>query len=103
MINLDIKHLLGRLNAYSKRALEAGAGLCVSRANYEVTLDHLLIMMVEDNERDFQLILRHYGVEPGRVKRSLQRGLEEMRTGNAGRPVFSPMLIDWFGDAWLLA
>jgi type VI secretion system protein VasG len=102
MISVELKPLLGRLNPYTKKALEAAAGLCVSRTNYEVTVEHVLLTMVDDTERDFQLILRHVGVEPAHLKRELQREVESRRTGNTGRPVFSPVLIEWISSAWLL-
>jgi type VI secretion system protein VasG len=103
MINLELKLLLARLNAYCKKSLETAAGLCVSRTNYEVTIEHLLLAMADDTERDFQLILRHYGIAPEHVKRALQRDVEAMKTGNGGRPVFSPQLVEWFSNAWLFA
>lgn len=102
MISVELKPLLGRLNPYTKKALEAAAGLCVSRTNYEVTVEHVLLTMVEDTERDFQLILRHVGIEPAHVKRELQREVEAAKTGNTGRPVFSPLLIEWISSSWLL-
>ena len=102
MITVDLKPLLWRLNPYTKNALEAAAGLCVSRTNYEVTVEHVLLTMVDDTERDFQLILRHVGVEPAHLKRELQREVEGRKTGNTGRPVFSPVLIEWISSAWLL-
>ncbi len=102
MISVELKPLLGRLNPYTKKALEAAAGLCVSRTNYEVTIEHVLLTMVEDTERDFQLILRHVGIEPAHLKRELQREVESRKTGNTGRPVFSPLLIEWISSAWLL-
>ncbi|HVA11625.1 MAG TPA: type VI secretion system ATPase TssH [Stellaceae bacterium] len=103
MIALELKPLLGKLNDYSRRALEAAAGLCVSRTNYEVTIDHFLLVMVEDSDRDIQLILHHFGIEPAVLKRVLQRAVEAMKTGNSGRPVFAPPLIEWIADAWLVA
>ncbi|MEQ8396000.1 type VI secretion system ATPase TssH [Thalassobaculum sp.] len=102
MISVELKPLLGRLNPYTKKALEAAAGLCVSRTNYEVTVEHVLLTMVDDTERDFQLILRHSGIEPAHLKRELQREVEGRKTGNTGRPVFSPVLIEWISSAWLL-
>jgi hypothetical protein len=41
MIKLDLERLLGRLNGYTKSALETAAGLSVSRGNYEVGVEHL--------------------------------------------------------------
>ncbi len=102
MVQLDLKQLLGRLNGYSKRALETAAGLCVSRGNYEVTIEHVLLVMIEDPNRDVQVILRHYEIDPAAIKRVLQRTVESMRSGNSGRPVFAPLLIEAMTDAWLL-
>ena len=103
MIELDLKALLKRLNPYCTRSLENAAGMCVSRGNYEVTLEHLLLKMIEDPSRDFQLILRHYEIDPARVEKSIQHTVEQGKTGNSGKPVFSPLLIEWVEDAWLIA
>ena len=102
MFSVELKPLLGRLTPYTRKALEAAAGLCVSRMNYEVTIEHVLLSMVDDTEHDFQAILRHAGVEPARVKRELQHEIESRKTGNTGRPVFSPALIEWITSAWVL-
>jgi len=103
MIQVDLKQLLGRLNAYTKRALETAAGLCVSRGNYEVTIEHVLSVMVDDTQRDIAVILHHFGIEPATLRRDLQRAVENFRTGNTGRPVFSPTLIEFLTDAWSIA
>jgi type VI secretion system protein VasG len=103
MITVDLKALLKRLNGYCTRSLEAAAGLCVSRGNYEVTIEHLLLKLIEDPAHDFQLILRHFEVDPARVQRAIQRAVEQSQTGNPRKPVFSPLLIEWFQEAWLLA
>ena len=53
--------------------------------------------------RDTFAILRHFGIEPAVVKRELNRDVENLKTGNSSRPVFSPRLIEWFSSSWLLA
>lgn len=103
MITVDLKALLKRLNRYCTRSLEAAAGLCVSRGNYEVSIEHLLLKLLESPSHDFQLILRHFEIDPSRVQRALQRSVEQAKSGNPGKPVFSPLLIEWFQEAWLLA
>src|SRR5262249_19638445 len=35
-----------------------------------------------------------------RLRKVLQQSLEELRTGNAGRPTFSPVMLEWLQDAW---
>ncbi len=103
MITVDLKALFNRLNSYCTRALESAAGVCVSRGNYEVGIEHALLMLVDDPARDFQSILRHYEIDPARVGKSIQRAVEAAQTGNPGKPVFSPLLIEWIQEAWLLA
>ncbi len=101
MVSVDVKAIVSRLNPTCTRALERAAGMSVSRQHHEVTVEHMLYSLVEDPYSDVQSILRHYGVEPGRLQKALLQTLDRLRTGNTGRPVFSPTLIDWCKDAWL--
>ncbi|MCX8117639.1 MAG: type VI secretion system ATPase TssH [Desulfobacterota bacterium] len=103
MITVDIKTLLNRLNPFCTRALEGAAGLCVSRTHYEVTVEHLLTKLLEEPRSDLPLILRQFDLDAGRVKKALDQTIEEFRTGNAAKPVFSPLLLEWVQDAWLIA
>ena len=103
MLDVDMKALLKRLNAFCTSSLESSAGLCVSRSHYEVTIEHMLLKMLESPQSDINLILRHFEIDAGRLQKSLQHFIEELRAGNAGKPVFSPLLIEWFRDSWMLA
>lgn len=102
MITVDIKSLLGRLNSYCTRSLEAAAGLCVSRTHYEVTLEHMLLKLLESTQSDLPMILRYFEIDPSRLKKIIDRSLENLKSGNAAKPVFSPLLMDWFQEAWLV-
>jgi len=103
MISVDIKSLLRRLNTYCTRCLEAAAGLCVSRAHYEIAVEHVLVKLLEDPQSDIPLILRHFDIDAGRVQKEIDQSLEDFKTGNAAKPVFSPLVMEWFQEAWLLA
>jgi type VI secretion system protein VasG len=103
MLTVDIKNLLALLNPLCTRALEGAAGLCVSRSHYEVTVEHLFAKLLEEPQGDLSLILRHFEIDPQTVQRSLERTLQEFHSGNTGKPVFSPLLIQWCQDAWLLS
>ncbi len=103
MINVDIKSLLSKLNGFCTTALHNAAGLCVSRTNYEILTEHFLLKCLEVQDSDISLILRRFEIDPGRVLRSLTDALEDAKTGNAGKPVFSPILIELFESAWLIA
>ena len=101
MVSVDIKALLNRLNQYCTRCLEAAAGLCVSRTHYEVTVEHFFTKLLEEPQSDLPLILRQFDIDSGRVKKAIDRTIEEFRTGNAAKPVFSPLLMELFQEAWL--
>ena len=103
MITEDLKKLLQKLNSQLTKALEAAAGFAVSRGHYEVTLEHLLLKLLDEEETDLSVILRHFGVDPGRLRKALAHQLEDYRTGNTGRPSFSPALLDVFESAWLVS
>ncbi len=103
MITVDIKSLLNRLNPYCTKSLEGAAGQCVSRAHYEVTVEHFWTKLLDNTQSDASLILRNFDIEPGKVMKAINQALEELKTGNAGRPVFSPLLLEWFQEAWLVA
>jgi type VI secretion system protein VasG len=103
MLSVDIKSLLRRLNSFCTGCLEGAAGLCVSRTHYEVTVEHLLFKLLENPQADLPLILRRFQVDVGRVQKALAQTLEEFNTGNAAKPVFSPLLLEWLQEAWLVS
>lgn len=102
MITLDLRSLLKRLNGYCTRSLEGAAGICVSRGAYEIGVEHMLLTLMDQPDRDVPLILRHFEIDAARVERALHRIVEAGRSGNPGKPVFAPILLEWFQDAWLL-
>ncbi len=103
MLTVDIKSLLERLNPFCTRSLEAAAGLCMARTHYEVALEHFLTKLLEHEQSDIPLILHHYGIDPGKFIQGIDFALEEFQAGNAGKPVFSPILMEWLQEAWLIA
>jgi type VI secretion system protein VasG len=102
-MNFNLKSLIGKLNETSRQALEAAAGLCVTRTHYDIDVEHLLLKLVEAENTDVQKILRHYEVDQARLARDLTRALDRFKTGNARTPAFSPRLPRLFAEAWSLA
>jgi len=84
MVGVDLRQLLRKLNPQCTQALEGAAGLAVSRSHYEVTIEHLISKLLDDEQGDFTAIFRHFEVEPSRVQRAAARVIEAMRSGNTG-------------------
>src|SRR5215813_11987014 len=101
--SINLKGLVGKLNPVCRRALEGAAGLCLSRSNYNVEVEHWLVKLLEATDTDLPRVLKHYSVEPARLNRELTKALDGLRTGNARAPELSLDLLDWMREAWSLA
>jgi len=102
-MNVNLKSLVSRLNSTCRGALEGAAGLCLSRTNYDVEIEHLLAKLLEIENTDFQKILRHYECSIDRLTRDVNAALNRLKTGNSRTPGLSEHLPRWFEQAWLLA
>jgi len=102
-MSLDLRSLIGRLNTQTRRALEGAAGLCMSLTHYEVELEHWLVKLLEDDSCDVPRVLRHFGVDPDRARRGLERALEGFKSGNGRRPDLAPSIEMLIREGWLYA
>jgi type VI secretion system protein VasG len=103
MVPLDLRRLLGKLDPFLVRLMEGAAGLCLSRAHHEVTIEHLLFKMVEDPAGDVAPVLAHFEVDVAGLQRSLADALEGTASAHSGKPVLSPLLVEWIEDGWMVA
>ena len=97
----NLKGLLSRLNPYCTRALEGASGVCVNRSHYEVSIEHILLQLLDDAQSDIPLLLVHFEIDAAVWAKQLQQELEGLKNGNPGKPVFSSALLNLFEDAWL--
>lgn len=102
-MNVNLKSLIGRLNDTCRAALEGAAGLCLSRTNYDVEIEHILLKLLEADDTDLQKILRHFEINEQRFRKDVTTALDRLKTGNSRTPALSPRLPEWIQDAWLLA
>ncbi len=102
-MNVNLKSLVGRLNDTSRGALESAAGLCLSRTNYDVEIEHILAKLLEQEDTDLHKICRHYEVNIDRLTKDVSTSLDRLKTGNSRTPGLSDRLPQWFQNAWLLA
>jgi len=102
MASINLKALVNKLNPICRRALEGAAGLCLSRTNYNVEIEHWLLKLLEPANTDLTKIFKQYNVDASRVSRELTQGLDKLRTGNARAPELSPEISDLMREAWVL-
>ncbi len=92
--------LVSKLNATCLRAFQGAAGLCLSRTNYNVEIEHWLVKLLELENTDLTPILRQYDVNTSRLNRELTRVLDRLKTGNARAPELSLKVMALIKEAW---
>ncbi len=101
-MSIDLKALVGKLNGTTRDALQAAAGLCLSRTHYDVEVEHYLLKLLDAPDTDLPRILKAFDVDKSRFSAELMRGLDKLKSGNARTPAFSPSLVKMFTEAWTL-
>ena len=103
MKSKDLRSLLLKLNNYLIKILDSATGRGLKSGHYEITMEHVLVELLDDGNGDVPFILSNYGVEPGRVLEVCHANISEMKVGNPGKPKLSPLLTDLFQEAWMVA
>ena len=101
-MDVNLKSLIGKLNDTSRRALEGAVGLCMSRTNYNVEVEHWLLKTLEADDTDFNHILRHFELDRARLERDLTSAVDRFKTGNSRPPALAPTIVDLVREAWVL-
>jgi type VI secretion system protein VasG len=102
-MQVNLRALVSRFDDAVRMAMEGAAGQCVTRAHYEVEIEHFLARAIAIENSDIALILDHYGISRPRLEAELNTALDRLKTGNARGPAFSPALIRMFSAAWSIA
>lgn len=103
MIQIDLATLVKRLNPFAKQALEMAASECMSQQAAEITVSHVLIQMLAIPRSDLRVIAERADIGTDELRQALT--VENYATSRAADsyPSFSPMLVEWLKEAWLLA
>jgi type VI secretion system protein VasG len=103
MVQVDLKQLVNRLDDSARHALEGAVGLCLTRTNYHVEIEHWLLKLLEQSNTDFIAFLQQFGVDQSRMIRDVTRVVDSFRMGNSREASLSPDLVELARAAWLIA
>ncbi|EPT5086982.1 type VI secretion system ATPase TssH [Salmonella enterica subsp. enterica] len=103
MIQIDISTLVKRLNPFSRQALELAATACMSQQSTEITVSHVLIQMLAMPRSDLRVIMEKADITVDELGQALTVEHYATMRHIDSYPVFSPLLVEWLRDAWLLA
>ncbi|CAH3862996.1 Chaperone protein ClpB [Citrobacter freundii] len=103
MIQIDLSTLVKRLNPFAKQALEMAASECMSQQAAEITVSHVLIQMLAIPRSDLRVITERAGIEVEALRQTLTVENYASTRSADSYPSFSPMLVEWLKESWLLA
>ena len=99
---MNLKSLIGKLNETTRAALEAAAGLCLSRTHYDIEIEHYLLKLLDVPDGDLMGILKAFGINKSKLAADLTHGLDKLKSGNARTPAFSPSVVNMIREGWLI-
>lgn len=103
MIQIDLPVLVKRLNLFSRQALEAAAAECMTQQAAEITVAHVLLQMLSSVRSDLRMIAEQADLDVVTLRQALTvENYATVRSADS-YPAFSPMLVEWLKEAWLLA
>src|ERR1700742_3643429 len=101
-MGLNLKALIGKLNEPARLALEGAAGLCLSRTNYDVEVEHYLTKLLDNASGDFAAIIKHFEIDKSRLTADLARSIDKLKSGKARTPAISPTVLKMLTTAWTI-
>ncbi|MCA9195429.1 MAG: type VI secretion system ATPase TssH, partial [Planctomycetales bacterium] len=103
MASLNLKSLVSKLNPLCHQTLEGAAGLCLSRTNFNVEIEHWLSKILERTDSDIEAIAKEFDINIARFLADLQKTMDRFKTGNGRPPALSPNIVELVREAWLIA
>jgi type VI secretion system protein VasG len=101
-MGVNLKSLIGKLNDQTRGALEAAAGLCLSRTHYDIEIEHFLTKLLDSASGDFAAIVKHFEIDKSRLTNELARSMDKLKSGNARTPAISPSVLKMLTTAWTI-
>ncbi len=101
-MTINLKSLIGKLNDFTRKTLEASAGLCLARTNYDIEVEHYVMKLLDQPDGDFAAIVNRFNIDKSRLTAELTRSLDKLKKGNARTPTLSPTVVKMLTEAWTI-
>src|SRR5262245_9002358 len=98
---VTVKALIDKLNPTCTKALNAAVAMSFSRTHFSVEIEHWLLKLLEGTNNDLTFIFRQYGIDAGRVRRELEKPLNQFKTGNSRPGVLGDEIVEAIREAWV--
>ncbi|WP_085591352.1 type VI secretion system ATPase TssH [Thalassospira sp. MCCC 1A01428] len=102
MLKVSKERILAKLNNYSREALKRASEMAIEQNQFEVTVSHLLLAMMEQPGGDIGKLLSVLRIQPERLEAKLRKSLDHARRGAQDLPEFATLLLELLQDALML-
>ncbi|QNP49102.1 type VI secretion system ATPase TssH [Diaphorobacter aerolatus] len=103
MSEISRNHLFGKLNAQMFRAAEAATVTCKLRGNPYVELVHWMHQILQDQDSDMRLLVKHYQLNPATLEKDITAELDRLSRGATAIVDFSEHIDTAIERAWIYA
>lgn len=102
MLRIELSTIISKLNEQTKLALEQAASLCIDKQHSEISVEHLLEILLDNPLSDLRVILKQVNVDILTLKEKLNIDRQSGELLDT-YPSFSPLLVELLQEAWLLS
>ncbi len=95
--------LFGKLNSLAYKSLESATVFCKMRGNPYVELVHFIHQIAQQQDSDWQRIVREFEIDPGRLAKDLTDALDRLPRGSTSISDLSSHVEDSVERAWVYA
>ncbi|MDA4133148.1 MAG: class I tRNA ligase family protein [Thaumarchaeota archaeon] len=104
LFDLDLTSLLKRTNPVCREALEEAYQNCIQRKHATLTLGHFFFRILERQNTDIHVLLKHYAIKPADISRQFRSALDHAPAeAQASSPAIHHLIPKLFTDAWILS
>jgi type VI secretion system protein VasG len=101
-MSVNLRSLISKLNDATRDAMEGAAGLCLSRTNYDIEIEHYLMKLLDESDTDASKIFHQFGVDTSRLSAELTRSIDKLKRGNGRGPSMGPSILKMLTEAWTI-
>ena len=100
----NLKILITKLSTNARVSLEKSANTCISQQNYEIEVEHFLLeLLLQHDKNDLQILAEKYKISKNTLENDLKHSISQLPKGNTRTPIFAKSIVRLLEQAWLLA
>lgn len=100
---MEFDQLIKNMSDDCRELFEKSVATASSRSHYSIDMEHWLFEALNNQNKEVQVVLNHFGLKTESLHDDLITALENLKTGNDGFPKISPDIIRLLFEAWMIA